>query len=64
MVWAALAVAVLLAAITGFVDAVAYDRFLGVFPANQSGKEVRRLWLVGVPGPPEVPRGQGRGPER
>jgi uncharacterized membrane protein YoaK (UPF0700 family) len=40
MVWAALAVAVLLAAITGFVDAVAYDRFLGVFPANQSGNAV------------------------
>ena len=35
--WPALVVAVLLAAITGFVDAVAYTRFLGVFPANQSG---------------------------
>lgn len=33
-------VALLLAAITGFVDAVAYDRFLGVFPANQSGNAV------------------------
>jgi uncharacterized membrane protein YoaK (UPF0700 family) len=32
-----LAVAVLLAGITGFVDAVAFERFLGVFPANQSG---------------------------
>ena len=38
--WPALAVAVLLAAITGFVDAVAYDRFLGVFVANQSGNAV------------------------
>src|SRR4029079_201933 len=36
----ALAVAVLLAGITGFVDAVAFDRFLGVFPANQSGNAV------------------------
>jgi uncharacterized membrane protein YoaK (UPF0700 family) len=36
-VWPALVVAVLLAGITGFVDAVAFDRFLGVFPANQSG---------------------------
>jgi uncharacterized membrane protein YoaK (UPF0700 family) len=33
-------VALLLAGITGFVDAVAYDRFLGVFPANQSGNAV------------------------
>jgi uncharacterized membrane protein YoaK (UPF0700 family) len=33
-------IALLLAAITGFVDAVAYDRFLGVFPANQSGNAV------------------------
>jgi uncharacterized membrane protein YoaK (UPF0700 family) len=39
-VWSALVVAVLLAGITGFVDAVAYDRFLGVFPANQSGNAV------------------------
>jgi uncharacterized membrane protein YoaK (UPF0700 family) len=38
--WPALVVAVLLAAITGFVDAVAYNRFLGVFPANQSGNAV------------------------
>jgi uncharacterized membrane protein YoaK (UPF0700 family) len=29
-----------LAALTGFVDAVAFDRFLGVFPANQSGNAV------------------------
>jgi uncharacterized membrane protein YoaK (UPF0700 family) len=36
----ALVVAVLLAGITGFVDAVAFDRFLGVFPANQSGNAV------------------------
>jgi uncharacterized membrane protein YoaK (UPF0700 family) len=35
-----LAVAVLLAGITGFVDAVAFERFLGVFPANQSGNAV------------------------
>jgi uncharacterized membrane protein YoaK (UPF0700 family) len=33
-------VAVLLAGLTGFVDAVAFDRFLGVFPANQSGNAV------------------------
>jgi uncharacterized membrane protein YoaK (UPF0700 family) len=39
-VWPALFVAVLLAATTGFVDAVAFDRFLGVFPANQSGNAV------------------------
>ncbi|HEY3669690.1 MAG TPA: YoaK family protein [Acidimicrobiia bacterium] len=32
--------AVLLAGITGFVDAVAFERFLGVFPANQSGNAV------------------------
>jgi uncharacterized membrane protein YoaK (UPF0700 family) len=38
--WPALVVAVLLAALTGFVDAVAFDRFLGVFPANQSGNAV------------------------
>jgi uncharacterized membrane protein YoaK (UPF0700 family) len=36
----ALVVALLLAALTGFVDAVAYDRFLGIFPANQSGNAV------------------------
>jgi uncharacterized membrane protein YoaK (UPF0700 family) len=40
MVWPALVVAVVLAAVTGFVDAVAFDRFLGVFPANQSGNAV------------------------
>jgi uncharacterized membrane protein YoaK (UPF0700 family) len=39
-VWPALVVAVLLAAVTGFVDAVAFDRFLGVFVANQSGNAV------------------------
>jgi uncharacterized membrane protein YoaK (UPF0700 family) len=39
-VWPALVIAVLLAGITGFVDAVVYDRFLGVFPANQSGNAV------------------------
>jgi uncharacterized membrane protein YoaK (UPF0700 family) len=39
-VWPALVVAVLLAAITGFVDAVAFERFLGVFVANQSGNAV------------------------
>jgi uncharacterized membrane protein YoaK (UPF0700 family) len=39
-VWPALVIAVLLAGITGFVDAVAFDRFLGVFPANQSGNAV------------------------
>ncbi len=32
--------ALLLSGITGYVDAVAYDRFLGVFPANQSGNAV------------------------
>src|ERR1700759_2749878 len=40
VVWPALVVAVLLAAITGFVDAVAFERFLGVFVANQSGNAV------------------------
>jgi uncharacterized membrane protein YoaK (UPF0700 family) len=40
MVWPALAVALVLAGVTGFVDAVAYLRFLGVFPANQSGNAV------------------------
>ncbi len=39
-VWPALLVAVLLAGVTGFVDAVAYERFLGVFVANQSGNAV------------------------
>ena len=39
-VWPALVVVVLLAAITGFVDAIAFGRFLGVFPANQSGNAV------------------------
>ena len=38
--WPALVVAVLLAGLTGFVDAVAFDRFLGVFVANQSGNAV------------------------
>jgi len=38
--WPALVVALLLAGLTGFVDAVAFDRFLGVFPANQSGNAV------------------------
>jgi uncharacterized membrane protein YoaK (UPF0700 family) len=33
----ALGVAVVLARVTGFVDAVAFARLLGVFPANQSG---------------------------
>jgi len=40
LVWPALIVALLLAGLTGFVDAVAFDRFLGVFPANQSGNAV------------------------
>ncbi len=40
MVWPALVVAVLLAGLTGFVDAIAFDRFLGVFVANQSGNAV------------------------
>src|SRR3954468_8311561 len=40
LLWPALVVAVLLAGITGFVDAVAFDRFLRVFPANQSGNAV------------------------
>lgn len=39
-VWPALVVAVLLAGVTGFVDAIAYERFLGVFVANQSGNAV------------------------
>jgi len=33
----ALGVAVVLALVTGFVDAVAFTRLIGVFPANQSG---------------------------
>jgi len=33
----ALGVAVVLALVTGFVDAVAFERLVGVFPANQSG---------------------------
>ena len=40
LVWPALVVAVLLAGLTGFVDAIAFDRFLGVFVANQSGNAV------------------------
>lgn len=40
MQWPALVVAVLLAGLTGFVDAIAFDRFLGVFVANQSGNAV------------------------
>lgn len=40
LAWPALVAAVLLAAVTGFVDAVAFDRFLGVFPANQSGNAI------------------------
>jgi uncharacterized membrane protein YoaK (UPF0700 family) len=40
LVWPALVVAVLLAGVTGFVDAIAFGRFLGVFPANQSGNAV------------------------
>lgn len=40
LLWPALLVALLLAGLTGFVDAVAFDRFLGVFPANQSGNAV------------------------
>jgi uncharacterized membrane protein YoaK (UPF0700 family) len=40
LVWPALVVALVLAALTGFVDAVAFERVLGVFPANQSGNAV------------------------
>lgn len=40
LLWPALLVALVLAALTGFVDAVAFDRFLRVFPANQSGNAV------------------------
>src|SRR3954468_21219956 len=40
LLWPALVVAVLLAGLTGFVDAVAFERFLGVFVANQSGNAV------------------------
>jgi uncharacterized membrane protein YoaK (UPF0700 family) len=40
LLWPALMVAVLLAGLTGFVDAIAFDRFLGVFVANQSGNAV------------------------
>jgi uncharacterized membrane protein YoaK (UPF0700 family) len=40
LLWPALVVAGLLAGLTGFVDAVAFERFLGVFVANQSGNAV------------------------
>jgi uncharacterized membrane protein YoaK (UPF0700 family) len=40
MVWLALAVALVLAGVTGFVDSLAYLRLLGVFPANQSGNAI------------------------
>jgi uncharacterized membrane protein YoaK (UPF0700 family) len=46
----ALVVAVLLAGVTGFVDTVSFDRFLGVFPANQSGNAVFLGMAIGGSG--------------
>jgi len=48
----ALGVAVLLAVVTGFVDAVAFARLVGVFPANQSGNLIFfGMAIGGWPGP-------------
>lgn len=47
----ALAVSVVLAAITGYVDAVGFASFLGVFPANQSGNMVFLGMAIGGDGP-------------
>jgi uncharacterized membrane protein YoaK (UPF0700 family) len=48
----ALGVAVALALVTGFVDAVAFARLVGVFPANQSGNLLFfGMAIGGRPGP-------------
>ena len=47
----ALALSVVLAAITGYVDAVGYASLLGVFPANQSGNMVFLGMAIGGNGP-------------
>ena len=48
---AALTVSVLLAGITGFVDAVGFASLLGVFPANQSGNLIFLGMAIGGHGP-------------
>jgi len=50
----ALAVSVVLAAITGYVDAVGFASLLGVFPANQSGNMVFLGMAIGGHGPTPV----------
>jgi uncharacterized membrane protein YoaK (UPF0700 family) len=47
----ALGAAVMLAVVTGFVDAVGFARLLGVFPANQSGNLVFLGMALGGEGP-------------
>jgi uncharacterized membrane protein YoaK (UPF0700 family) len=47
----ALALSVILAGITGYVDAVGFARLLGVFPANQSGNMVFLGMAIGGHGP-------------
>jgi uncharacterized membrane protein YoaK (UPF0700 family) len=47
----AFALSVVLAAITGFVDAVGFASLLGVFPANQSGNMIFLGMAIGGHGP-------------
>jgi uncharacterized membrane protein YoaK (UPF0700 family) len=47
----ALGVSVILAAVTGYVDAVGFASFLGVFPANQSGNMVFLGMAIGGEAP-------------